>query len=80
MQEEQDRVTRLIQRKPTNPQANRKNYEEENSRMGITNEIDLLLDQQSKEAAKGKYDRELIKFSQDIGVVKREKEQRFLTI
>ena len=27
-----------------------------------------------------KYDKELIKFSQDIGVVKKEKEQKFLTI
>ena len=27
-----------------------------------------------------KFDRDLIKFSQDIGVVKKEKEQKFLTI
>ena len=41
--EEHDSVARLIQRKSTNPIANRKNYEDENARMGITNEIDLIL-------------------------------------
>ena len=41
--EEHDAVARLINRKPTNPIANRKNYEEENARMGVTNEIDLIL-------------------------------------
>ena len=75
MQEEQDAVARLIQRKPKNPQANRKNYDEENQRMGVTNEIDLLLGEQTKqEEAKTKYEKELVKFSQDIGVVKKEKE------
>lgn len=64
MQEEKDAVTRLIQRKPKNPQANRKNYDDENSRMGVKNEIDLLLGEQEKqEEAKTKYDKELMKFS-----------------
>ena len=60
--------------------ANRKNYEEENKRMGIRNEIDLILGEQEKEEAKKKFDKDLVKFSQDIGVVKKEKEQKFLTI
>ena len=73
-------MARLIHRKPANPVANRKNYEEENKRMGVTNEIDLILGENQKAEAKNKFDKELIKFSQDIGVVKREKDQRFLTI
>ncbi len=70
----------MIKRKPENPVANRKNYEEENKRMGIRNEIDLILGEQEKEEAKKKFDKDLVKFSQDIGVVKKEKEQKFLTI
>ena len=73
-------MQRLISRKPKNPVANFKNYDEENKRMGIKNEIDLLLDEQEKAGAQSKYDKELMKFSQDIGVVKKEKEQKFLTI
>ena len=80
MDQEQEEVRRLIKRKPTNPIANRINYDEENKRMGVRNEIDLILGEQEKEEAKQKYDRDLIKFSQDIGVVKKEKEQKFLTI
>ena len=63
MDKERDEVTRLIQRKPTNPVANRINYEEENKRMGVTNEIDLILGEQQREEAKQKFDRDLIKFS-----------------
>ena len=48
--------------------------------MGIRNEVDLILDVNSKMEAKQKYDKELIQFSQDVGIVKKEKEQRFLTI
>ena len=56
-------VQRLIKRKPENPIANRKNYEEENKQMGVRNEIDLLLGEQEREEAKQKYDKELMKFS-----------------
>ena len=72
----------MIQRKPANPQANLKNYEEENKRMGVTNEIDLILgeDPIAQQEAKQKYERDLIRYSQDVGAVKKEKEQRFLTI
>ena len=73
-------MTRLISRKPANPVANRKNYEEENARMGITNEIDLILGEHEKKNAQNKFDKELVKFSQDIGVVKKEKETKFLTV
>ena len=48
--------------------------------MGITNEIDLILGEQEKKDAQHKFDKELVKFSQDIGVVKKEKETKFLTI
>ena len=50
--------------------------------MGVTNEIDLLLGEQqtAQEEAAQKYNRDLIRFSQDVGTVKKEKEQRFLTI
>ena len=71
---------RLIKRKPDNPIANRKNYEDENKRMGVRNEIDLILGEQEKEEAKLKYDRDLLRFNQDVGVVKKEKESKFLTI
>jgi len=43
MDTESDQVQRLISRKPKNPVANFKNYDEENKRMGVRNEIDLIL-------------------------------------
>ena len=56
--------------------------------MGVRNEIDLILGEQEmvrgqlreKQEAQSKYDKDLMRFSQDIGVVKKEKEQKFLTI
>ena len=57
-----------------------KNYEAENQRMGVMNEVDLLLGEMEREEARQKYDKELMKFSQDAGVVKKEKEIKFLTI
>ena len=48
--------------------------------MGVRNEVDLILDDIERDKASKKFDRELVKFSQDIGVIKKEKEQRFLTI
>ena len=48
--------------------------------MGVTNEIDLILGEQQKAQAADKFDKELVKFSQEIGVVKKEKEQKFLTV
>ena len=46
----------------------------------IKNEVDLILNDIEKAEAQKKFDRDLIKFSQDIGVVKKEKEQKYLTI
>ena len=52
--------------------------------MGVTNEVDLLLgeinNESKMETAQQKYGKELMKFSQDTGVVKKEKETKFLTI
>ena len=73
-------VERQIMRKPKNPIANRKNYQEENERMAVRNEVDLILDDIQKAQANKKFDKELIKFSQDVGAIKKEKEQKFLTI
>jgi hypothetical protein len=42
--DEDDKVNRLIQRKQKNPVANKINFEEENQRMGIKNEVDLILE------------------------------------
>ena len=42
-QKESTKEIRAIKRKPDIPKANVKNFEEENSRMGITNELDLLM-------------------------------------
>jgi len=70
----------MLERKPKNPKANLKNFDEENRRMGVRNEVDLLLQESERATAQNKYDKELLKFSQDIGVVKKAKEQKFLTI
>ena len=52
--------------------------------MGVASEVDLLLSEiknESKiEVAQKKYGKELMMFSQDTGVVKKEKETKFLTI
>ena len=48
--------------------------------MGVRNEVDLLLGEAEREEAKRKYENDLLKFSQDVGVVKKEKETKFLTI
>ena len=52
--------------------------------MGVTNEVDLLLgeinNESKMEAAQQKYGKELMKFSQDTGTIKKEKETKFLTI
>ena len=84
IREEEALATRVISRKPNNPKANLKNYDVENQRMGVANEVDLLLggiENESKmKQAQEKYGKELMKFSQDTGVVKKEKETKFLTI
>ena len=77
MNEEDEKVERLIHRKQKNPVANKVSFQEQNERMGIKNEVDLILNDIEKAEAQKKFDRDLIKFSQDIGVVKKEKEQKY---
>jgi hypothetical protein len=37
-------MQRLIPRKKENPQANTKNFMKENERMGVSHEVDLILE------------------------------------
>lgn len=82
--EEETNTLRRIQRKPQAPQANLRNFDRENERMGVTSVIDLILDQANKlneQQSRHKLDDELIKFSQDADdKVKKAKEQKYLTI
>jgi hypothetical protein len=41
---EEAKMQRLVKRKKDNPTANAKNFDQENARMGVTNEVDLILD------------------------------------
>ena len=61
--EEDEKIERLIPRKQKNPIANKVNFEMENKRMEIKNEVDLLLHDKDREIAAEKYDKELFKFS-----------------
>lgn len=67
-------------RKPDMPVPNLKNYDAENDRMGVKNEIDLILGVEEKAVAQQMYDKELIRFSHSVGEVKRDKQQKFLTV
>lgn len=42
---ENEQIERMTRRKPENPRANLKNFEAENSRMGVTHEVDLILNE-----------------------------------
>lgn len=49
--------------------------------MGITHEVDLILDQiDKKEKAKKQYDKGMVGFTQDLGSIKKAKEARYLTV
>jgi|LauGreDrversion4_2_1035121.scaffolds.fasta_scaffold178094_1 hypothetical protein len=48
--------------------------------MGISHEVDLLLDKMEKQTAKNQYDKGMIGFSQDVGSVKKQKDQKYLTV
>jgi len=48
--------------------------------MGVMNEVDLLLGEFERETARVKYEKEMIKFSGEVGVVKKDKEIKYLTI
>lgn len=41
--EETKSTMRSIKRKPDLPKANKKNFDDENARMGVKNELDLLM-------------------------------------
>ena len=73
--------TRAIKRKPDMPKVNTKDFQKENERMGVKNEVDLILDTVQKAEAKTKYAKELIGYSKDAGqTVKQEKERKYLTV
>lgn len=48
--------------------------------MGITHEVDLLLDKMDKVTAQNQYNKGLIGFTQDLGQVKKQKDAKFLTV
>lgn len=77
---EEEQINRLVQRKRTNPTANAKNYEVENARMGVTHEVDLILEEINKNKARSQYDKGMVGFTQDLGSVKKVKETRYLTV
>jgi hypothetical protein len=45
-------MQRLVSRKRENPTANAKNFEIENARMGVTHEVDLILQEIDKTKAR----------------------------
>lgn len=56
---------RSIKRKPDVPKANKRNFEEENVRMGVTNELDLLIGEgkDKQDFAKTKKDKGMIEYT-----------------
>ena len=69
-------IERRLKRKQDNPQANKKDFEDENERMGIKNPIDMVVGDPEAEA---KYQKNLIGYSQEKNEAKIEKE-KYLTI
>ena len=76
-------------RKNVKPQANRRNYEEENQSHGVAHEVDLVLQkiagqkqygQADFQKAQGQYNRGLISYSGDIGQTKKKKQEKYLTV
>lgn len=78
-EQEEEKLNRLVSRK-RKPQANAKNYDLENERMGITHEVDLILQEIERTKAKRNYDKGMIGFTQDLGNIKKAKELRYLTV
>lgn len=81
-EEYEQKMGRTLKRKPTNPQANRKDFKKENEEFGVGHEVELVLQkiagqknytEDDFEIAKGKFDKELIKYSQDLGTTKKKK-------
>ena len=80
---EQAQLQRMTSRKPANPKANLKNFTIENTRMGVTSEVDYILqelDKSKSEQAQSRFDKNQIGFTQDLGSIKKAKEQRYLTV
>ena len=75
---------RRIQRKPQMPQANFKNYDRENERMGVKSAVDLFLGEQTgkdHEHEVHKFDADLIRFTHDSeDKINKAKEPKYLTI
>lgn len=75
---------RRIQRKPQMPQANLKNYDRENERMGVRSAVDLFLGEQNSkdhEHEVHKLDADLIRFTHDSeDKINKAKEPKYLTI
>jgi hypothetical protein len=69
-------MDRLVKRKKENPQANAKNYEEEEKKIGV----DLVLDVMSKSKDRKLPDENMIGFTQDKGEIKKAKEAKYLTV
>lgn len=64
-EKEELKQQRSIKRKPGMPKANRRNFEEENLRMGVQNELDLLIgeDANKQDLARTKKDKGLIDYT-----------------
>lgn len=66
------------------PKSNARNYDKENERMGVANPIDLVLSHlqgQAEEEVQHKFQKDLIKFSQDQeDKITKAKEPKYLTI
>ena len=80
---------RTVMRKTSKPQANKRNYDEENVSHGVAHEVELVLqkiagqkqyNQDEYAKAKGQYDRSLINYSGDIGKTKKSKQEKYLTV
>ena len=80
---------RTVMKKKGNPQANKRNYDEENLSHGVAHEVDLVLQKIAGQKqygqdeflkAQGQYNRGLISYSGDIGQTKQKKQERYLTV
>lgn len=73
---------RSIKRKPDVPKANKRDFDEENVRMGITSELDLLIGEgkEKYDFAKTKKEKGMIEYTSSLGEVKKQRQERYLTI
>lgn len=91
---EEQEASRLRSRKPKDPKAGARNFQEENARMGVKNELDLLIGEAPEKIAlaKGKQERGLLEFSSQNAASqqeveagassskKKERTERYLTV